>query len=74
MYPDKLHPDKLHPDINLKQYTEKETSKATDIIRYCNGKHTRQEIQIFMDKVIKGLTDKERENIIEILETVCKKL
>ena len=69
-----MYPAKRYPDINFNQYTDKEISKANDIIRYCNGKHTRQEIQIFMDKVIKGLTDREKENIIEILETVCKKL
>ena len=64
----------MNPYTEIEGYTYKEITKATEIMEYCNGTHTEKEIQIFMDKVIEGLTDREKENIIEILETVCKKL
>lgn len=62
----------MNPYTENEGYTYKEITKATEIMKYCNGTHTEKEITSFMKEIIKDMTDKEKDNVYKIIHKEYK--
>lgn len=57
-----------------KNITPKEHEAAADIIDYCCGDHTREEIDKYIRSKVWNMTKKERHNIAEIIEAAIEQI